>query len=385
MAPEPSIGTPGDEPGGVEARIDLGALQRNVRRIREQLGERRLIAVVKADAYGLGLTRTVPHLEAAGVDAFAIATLEEAASIRETGSLLPILLLSPLPVGGETRLPRLQVQPTVSCAEDLERFGNYGMRRGEAVEVQLKIDTGMGRLGVWHAEAAALIAQALDHDAIRLRGLFTHFSSADDDPGYTDLQSQHFQRVLAQVREDGFSLRGLWLHAENSAAWLAGGLPGELNAVRVGIIQQGVAPANALEARLRPFEEVVQIRAPIIAQTEHEGCHCAVVHAGYANGVPSRYARHGSVLIEGEDCPIVGKIAAFTLRVRLPEALAQRDLRGQSAVLLGESSRFPPDSNQPNQPTPRITVGDFAQRAGQRRWEVLCSLTPHARRIYVDP
>ena len=145
------------------AEIDLAALARNLHLIRASLPKHmRYVAVVKADAYGHGLHQTAARLMHAGADLFGVANLAEAAAIRELSPEWPILLLSPLLPDEDRYVIDYDVAATVSSADEVSRLDTAGCTAGREVTVHLKIDTGMGRLGVWHEEAPALYRQIRD-------------------------------------------------------------------------------------------------------------------------------------------------------------------------------------------------------------------------------
>src|SRR5581483_4528708 len=223
------------------AEIDLAALERNLKLIRASLPPHmRYVAVVKADAYGHGLHQTVARLMYAGADLFAVANLSEAAAIRELGPGWPILLLSPLLPEEDAHLADYDLAATLSTADEVARFDAVGRAAGRPVSVHLKIDTGMGRLGVWHERAPELHAEIRRAAHIRLAGVFTHFASPDDDPAFTAEQRRRF--LAALQRCEGLRLDEIFVHADNSAGLetLPGGSP--FNAVRVGLLQFGVLP-----------------------------------------------------------------------------------------------------------------------------------------------
>jgi alanine racemase len=209
----------------------------------------RYVAVVKADAYGHGLPQTVARLMHAGADLFAVANLSEAEAIRELGPGWPILLLSPLLPEEDRYLAELDLAATVSTEDEVARFEAVGRAAGHPVSVHLKIDTGMGRLGVWHERAPELYLKIRDAGHVRLAGVFTHFASPDDDPAFTSEQRRRFLAVLQRC--EGLPIKDLFIHADNSAGieTLPGGSP--FNAVRVGLLQFGVLPhPNSLLAQV---------------------------------------------------------------------------------------------------------------------------------------
>ena len=183
------------------AEIDLAALERNLRLIRASLPPHmRYVAVVKADAYGHGLHHTAARLMHAGADLFAVANVTEAAALRELGPGWPILVLSPLLPEEDRALAENDLAATVSSAGEVARFDAVGRAAGRPVAVHLKIDTGMGRLGVWHEQAPALYQTIAAAPHLRLAGVFTHFASPDDDVAFTEEQRRRFLAALQRDR-----------------------------------------------------------------------------------------------------------------------------------------------------------------------------------------
>src|SRR5882672_7344035 len=153
------------------AEIDLAALERNLKLIRAALPAHiRYVAVVKADAYGHGLHHVAARLMHAGADLFAVANVTEAAALRELGPGWPILLLSPLLPEEDRFLVDYDLAATVSTPDEVERFDAVGRAAGRCIAVHLKIDTGMGRLGVWHEDAPALHEKISAAAHLRLAG-----------------------------------------------------------------------------------------------------------------------------------------------------------------------------------------------------------------------
>ena len=230
--------------------IDLAALERNLKLIRASLPSHiKYVAVVKADAYGHGLPQVAARLMHAGADLFAVASVAEAMDLRELSSDWPILLLSPVLPEEARYLAEYDLAATLSSTEELQRFDAVGQSSGKPIAVHLKIDTGMGRLGVWHTEAAQLYAQIRSAQGVKLAGVFTHFSSADEDPVFTEEQRRIFLQVLENLPE--LNADRLFIHADNSAGLET--TPGRsvFNAVRVGLLQFGILPhPHSLLARV---------------------------------------------------------------------------------------------------------------------------------------
>lgn len=367
------------------AEIDLAALERNLRLIRASLPARiRYVAVIKADAYGHGLHQTAARLMHSGADLFAVATLAEAAAVRELGPGWPILLLSPLLPEEDRYLADYDLAATVSTAEEVARFSAVGRGAGRPVAVHLKIDTGMGRLGVWHERAPELYRAIADSPHLRLAGVFTHFASPDDDLAFTAEQRRRFLAALERCA--GINLGELFVHADNSAG--LGTMPGAspFNAVRVGLLQFGILPhPHSLLAQVRT-EPVFSFRTRvgIVKQlpagttisygrthTLSRETKVAVLCAGYGDGIPRAVSNRGHVLVRGRRCPILGRV---TMDQTIIDVTDQADVAcGDEAVLVGRQQ----DSE--------ISIAEFSRWADTIPWETLCSVTKRVPRIYRTP
>ena len=364
------------------AEIDLAALERNLRLIRASLPPHmRYVAVVKADAYGHGLHQTVARLMHAGADLFAVANLTEAAAIRELGSGWPILLLSPLLPEEDRYLADHDLAATVSTADEVARFDAVGRAAGRPVSVHLKIDTGMGRLGVWHEQAPGLYLKIRSAAHVRLAGVFTHFASPDDDPAFTVEQRRRFLAALQCC--EGLRLDELFVHADNSAGLetLPGGSP--FNAVRVGLLQFGVLPhPNSLLAQVHT-EPVFSFhtRVGIVkdlpcgtgvsygrTHTLQRDSRVAVLTAGYGDGLPRAASNRAQVLVRGRRCPVLGRVTMDQTVIDVTDVPGVES--GDAVVLVGR------------QQGAEISLAEFSRWADTIPWETLCSVTKRVPRIY---
>ena len=194
----------------------------------------RYVAVVKADAYGHGLHQTAARLMHAGADLFAVANLAEAAALRELGPGWPILLLSPLLPEEYRHVLDYDVAVTISSPDEVDRLDSVARAANRHLSVHLKIDTGMGRVGVWHEQAPALCEKIRKSSHLRLVGVFTHFASPDEDPAFTSEQRRRFLAALQAC--PGLDLSTLLIHADNSAGLETIEVAGPFNAVRVGLL-----------------------------------------------------------------------------------------------------------------------------------------------------
>ncbi len=363
------------------AEIDLAALERNLRLIRASLPPRmRYVAVVKADAYGHGLHHVAARLMHAGADLFAVANVTEAAALRELGPGWPILVLSPLLPEEDSALAELDLAGTISSADEVARLSAVGGRAGRTISVHLKIDTGMGRAGVWHEEAPALCAQVLGTRRLRLAGLFTHFASPDD-PGFTAEQRARFLDVLSRC--DGVDPRKLFIHADSSAGIESMPDASPFNAVRVGLLQFGILPrpdSLLAQARTEPvfsFHTKVGLvkRLPRGTAVSYGRTHTlrrdstvAILCAGYADGMPRAASNRAQVLIHGRRCPVLGRV---TMDQTIVDVTDCPDVRcGDPVVLVGR------------QQNEEISIAEFSRAAETIPWETLTSVTKRVPRIY---
>lgn len=364
------------------AEIDLPALDRNVGRIKAALPSRvRYVAVVKADAYGHGMAEVVSRLLQAGVDCFAVANVEEAARVREIGPQAEILLLSPALADEYAQALSLGLVLTLSSSEEAAALGALAAARGQRAKVHVKVDTGMGRSGVWHAEATRLIAEVTAHPGLDLRGVYTHFSHADGDAAFTAAQRRLFLGVLAGIPEP--IRTKLLVHADNSSGLDTFAVDAPFNAVRIGLLQYGLPPhPGSFLERIRP-EPVLAFHARVVlikrlpagtavsygrTHTLARDSRVAIVAAGYGDGIPTAASNRGQLLIRGRRCPILGRVTMDQTLVDvtdLPEAAV-----GDVATILGA------------QGSGRITVDDFCGWSDCIPWEALCTLTQRVRRVY---
>lgn len=364
------------------AEIDLAALERNLRLIRASLPTHmRYVAVVKADAYGHGLPQAAARLMHAGADLFAVANLAEAAALREIGPGWPILLLSPLLPDEDPYLAEYDLIATVSTSDEVQRFNAVGQTSGRPVTVHLKIDTGMGRLGVWHEEAQRLYDEIVAAPHVKLAGVFTHFSSPDDDPPFTAEQRRRFLAAVSRCR--GLDPAQLFIHADNSAGLETLEAAGPFNAVRIGLLQFGILPnPSSLLAQVRT-EPVFSFRTRVgIVKTLPKGStisygrtytlkresRIAVLTAGYGDGIPRSASNRACVLLRGVRCPVLGRV---TMDQTIVDVTDVPDVtRGEEAVLVGR------------QQNAEITIAEFSRWADTIPWETLCSVTKRVPRLY---
>lgn len=365
------------------AEIDLAALERNLRAIKDALPPGiRYIAVVKADAYGHGIHQTVARLMHTGIDMFAVANIGEAATIREIGMGWPILLLSATLEDEAPALFDYDLIPTVSSVGEIDFLQQMAEQRKRSLRIHLKIDSGMGRLGIWHEQADELFEAARQAKRLTVDGVYTHFASAENDPDFTRLQRS---RLLSALERHPYLDRpGLLVHADNSAGLGTFAPDSRFNAVRVGLLQFGVSPYPSSIFGQVPISPVFSFktriglikRLPRGAEISY-GRTCrlerdsrvAVLCGGYGDGIPISLSNKGSALIAGHRCRILGRVTMDQTIVDvtdLPETIQW----GEEACLVGF------------QKNECISLEEFSVLAGSIPWEILCSVTKRVPRVY---
>jgi alanine racemase len=370
------------------AEVDLTALRDNLAWLRRRVGPAvKIMTVVKADAYGHGLRPIAGCLMQSGTDIFGVANLAEARAIRAVGRGWPILLLGAcLPDEVEIAV-RDHVMPTLSSLAEASHFSAVARRLNRVVDVHVKVDTGMGRLGVAPAGAVELIAAIRRLSGIRLQGVFTHFAQAEDNAMATRRQAKCFQLVLDALARAGQTPP--LVHSHNSAAVLhecdrAGTL------VRPGLLIYGIVPPGrrrldaALRAELRrevrpalswkcrvALVKTVRAGTPlsygstfITAATTR----VATVTAGYGDGFPRSASNRASVLVRGRRCRVLGRVTMDQMLVDVSRA--GQVSPGDEVVLIGRQ-----DGRE-------IHTAELAVWAGTIPWETLTAITARVPRVY---
>lgn len=364
------------------AEIDLAALERNLVLIRKSLPSGvRLLSVVKADAYGHGIHPTATRLMQTGVDLFAVANVKEATDIREMGSGWPILVLGPLLAEEDQALVDYDLIATLSCSRELERFRALAQKNQQSVSVHLKIDTGMGRLGVWWENALSLIEDLKRAPEIKLCGMLTHFAQPSD-TDFTKEQRKRFLEVIEQAKLDRDP--SFLVHADNSSSLRSLENNTVFNAVRIGLLQFGIAsPRGSLLADLR-VEPVLSFHSKLAMVKElpkgtslsydrqytlDRDSKIGIISAGYGDAIPLHCGNRSNGLIQGRSYPLVGRVTMDQTLIDLTDSNTEFEL-GENVTLVGK---------QGNQ---EILLSTLAEDAGTIPWELLCSITKRVPRIY---
>jgi alanine racemase len=359
--------------------VDFDALRHNVQAIRRRIPpQTSIMAVVKADAYGHGLAPVAGALMRCGVQSFAVANLTEAIALRHCGGHgWPILLFGaalPFELG---KIVEENITPTISTLAEARLLESEACRQGKHLDVQLEVDTGMGRVGFWHEDAVTDILQVAQLPHLRIAGLYTHFPSADDNVEETRRELAVFLQVASQLRQRGVTIPVL--HAANSAALL--NVPeAALDVVRPGLLMYGICPVGAgdfrpvlsFKARVAYVKDVSAGRSISYGQTfvAKQPMRIATVAAGYADGFSRYLSNKAEVLIGGQRCRVVGRVTMDQIMV---------DVTGAPQVNCGDEVVFIGTQGEQE-----VTASEVAQWEETIPWEVLCAITKTARvpRIY---
>ena len=365
------------------AEIDCNALLHNFN-IARRTGKK-VMCVIKADAYGHGAVRCGRFLERHGADAFAVACLQEALDLRAGGITRPVLILGHTSAEYAALLAANTITQTVvdeSAANELDAAARAA---GVTVDVHIKLDTGMSRAGLLaqgeeNGMEAARAAERICHlPNLHVTGMYTHFSVADTpaEDAYTAWQLENYMRVYRYLSEKG--LRPETCHTSNSACILAHPET-QIDMVREGIILYGMYPDSVPQkGELRPVmtlkTRVSQVRELPAGTTVSYGrtyrsdtpFQTAVMLAGYADGYPRRLSNNTTVTIHGKRYPQVGRICMDMCMANITGA--EDIARGDEVTLIGGDS---------------ITWEEAAEKVGTINYELTCLVTARTKRIYLN-
>jgi alanine racemase len=358
------------------AEIDTEAMLSNLRTIRTMVADGvRLVAIVKADAYGHGLAEIAPRLDR-DVDLFGVANLSEARTIRFSGARSPVLILGPaLPEERQAIIDEAFI-PTVSTVEEAAGYAECASP-AEAVPIHFVVDTGMGRIGSSEEEAEQVFRAVCTMPQLRVAALSSHLPVADEDEKYTAQQLERFRTLAAGLSPDEQPATIL-----NSAGVMRFGLdatPGDL--VRVGLSVYGVSPLSEFQAKFRPAmtlkTRVVLVRSMGPGRSISYGrtfvtsgeMKVATLCAGYGDGVDRHLSgRETDVLIHGRRCRILGRVTMDQVVVDVTHLEQVRP--GDEVILIGRQGEE------------EILASELASKAGTIAWELFTGITKRVVRIY---
>jgi alanine racemase len=322
----PAAGTDHELVRPMWAEIDLGAITHNIARLRERAGRpAKLIVPVKANAYGHGMVAVSRHLERLGVDGLATANVDDALAARRAGVALPILIYGAQLPGGNAELRRHRLTPTIYDRQGLDAVAALARPGEPPIAVHVKVDAGLGRLGVRLDQAVDFAAAVLAEPRLNLEGLYTHIPYArGTDEAWCRRRLAAFGALVEQVEAaHGIAIR--YAQAAASSV-LSGGLPDRLNTISPGHLTYGLSPVDGNDAEAMGFRKALRaVRARLIHVGRRMpgddlagGCGrdtpIGVIVFGMDNGYrPAPLGRQAAMLCHGRHCPVLGVSAEYTV------------------------------------------------------------------------
>jgi alanine racemase len=364
--------------------IDLQALAHNVKTLKNFLApQTKLMAVVKADAYGHGAVTVAQTALQNGADCLAIATLAEGVELRQAGIQAPILILGAINAVEDIKAVAVwQLEPTICNIEQAWAFNQTLAEIGKSLSVHLKLDTGMSRLGTNWQDANAFVQLVRSLPKLKIASIYSHFATADEsDSTIMNLQHQRFKEAIAQIKQTGYLPPQI--HLANSAATLSD-RSCHYDLVRVGLALYGLYPAPHLHSCI-DLKPVLQVKAKVaqvktippgegvsygrkfISQKELK---IAVVGIGYADGIPRNLSNRLQAIVNGKLVAQIGSITMDQLMLNVDQLPHLKS--GDVVTLIGRQNNL------------SITADDWANKLDTISWEILCSFKHRLPRININ-
>jgi alanine racemase len=361
------------------AIVDLNALDHNFGEARRRSEGRKVLAVVKAQAYGHGAVRVSRRLMDLGADMLGVALVEEGRELRSAGIDAPVLVMGALFPDQADAIAELGLTPVVFTAEVAEAVSKAAVKRAAVVPVHIKIDTGMGRIGLHVDEAAGFIKEVSRMKGISVQGLMTHFADADlADKDFSGRQMDRFEALIKALAREGIEVP--LRHAANSAA-LLDFRRALFTMVRPGLMLYGYDPltdkaGSGLKPVLSLLTRIVFLKSVPAGVTISYGrtfttsrkSLIATIPIGYADGYSRALSNRGEALVRGIRVPVVGRVCMDMCMLDVTDVPGVSDQ--DEVVLIGQ------------QDGGRITADELAGRTDTISYEVLCGISGRVPRVY---
>ncbi len=366
---------------GTIAEISLGAISSNLDKVRLKVGKRKILAVIKASAYGHGAVPVAKILISKGVDMFGVATVGEGIELRAAGITHPIVVLSGIAHDEIDELLNYNLAPVVYNLSIAKYISGESRKRNKITDVHIKVDTGMGRLGIIAEESINVIKEISELEGLRLEGIMTHFADADlSDKEYARFQLKRFNDAIDGLKKFGINIP--LVHAANSAAILTFE-QSYFDMVRPGIMLYGYPPSDHIDnAGLIP---ALTLKTKILALkrvpagtpisygrtfvTKRDSV-ISMLPIGYADGYSRMLSNKGEVLVRGKRVPVVGRVCMDMTMADVTD-IPDAD-EADEVVLIGKQGRE------------YITAEDLAKKVGTIPYEILCSISSRVQRVYKE-
>ena len=358
--------------------INLDAIEHNILELKSFVRPNtKILAVVKADAYGHGSSMIAPTLLASGVDYLGVASIDEGMELRNNKFTCPILVLGAAPVWAFDYAAQNNISLSLFLENHIEAADLTYKKTGLKTKAHIKLDTGMNRIGVEKEDAVNFIKEVQKRESIELQGIFTHFANAETEEK-TKEQLSIWNEVLSQVNTEG-----LILHCFNTAATISGYKEDKYNMVRLGLALYGLVPDLPNFAKRTPdLIPAMSLKARIInIHTAHKGsgvsyCHTyttdkettiATIPIGYADGVDRRLSNKIYGILNGEKVPQIGNITMDQMMFDISNVKANE---GDVITLIGNDGKE------------SISINDWANILGTINYELTCRLKVRLSRVY---
>ncbi len=379
------------------AEVDLGAIKYNIDQLRKLAAKNRfelpfrrknvkyasrkidILTVIKSDAYGHGMIETGKLLDQMGVDFFAVSDVREGIKLREAGIEKKILVLeNPLPDFAGL-ISDYNLTPTVGTLELAEKLNDAARKAKKRIHIHIEVDTGMGRLGIWHHEAFEFIKKLFQLRYLTIEGIFTHFPVADTDRVFTQTQIDFLYKLVLRLDKSGMIIP--YIHAANSVG-LADYQTKVLNLVRPGLMIYGLYPEERIKKRLT-LKPALSIRSKVIYFKKISAGRSlsygrtfiaakemvvATIPIGYNDGYFITLSNKAFVIVGNKRCPVVGRVTMDQILVDI-SAVSNPKL-GMPVTILG------------NQSGQTVTADELAALANTINYEIVCSLGNRLPRTY---
>ncbi len=364
------------------ASIDLDAIAFNLKQVKERVKSAKVMAVVKANAYGHGAVRVAGRLVKEGVDYLAVALVEEGIELRESGIKVPVLIFGGFFPDQIPLFLKHNLELTLFSFENLKNLSQAATETGIRPKVHIKVDTGMGRIGLAFEQAEDFIRQVYECENVELAGLYSHFADSDErDKTYANLQLQRFNNLIGRLEKIGIKIP--LKHIANSGAILDMA-NSYLDIVRPGIILYGyypstqtteslsLSPAMILKSRIISVKEIppgcsVSYGRKFIAK---KNTRIVTIPLGYGDGYNRLLTNQGFVSIRGRVFPVVGRVCMDQIMVNIG---LDTDIKiGDEVVLFG------PDFGK------KVTVGYICKKLRTIPYEICCSVSYRVPRVFIN-
>ena len=371
----------------VWAEVDLDAIWENMVHMKENIAENtKILAVIKTDGYGHGGVPIAKMLEQLDfMFGYAAATYEEAHVLREAGVKKPILILGYTFPYCYEELIREEIRPAVYRRDTVEELATAAAKVGKKAKVHIKVDTGMGRIGITpDEEGLEFVRFLMEHPELEVEGIFTHFAKSDEtDKTSANHQLELFQNFIDKIQTElGITIPVK--HCSNSAAILE--MPqANMDMVRAGITTYGLYPSEEVSKDIVPLRAAMSLYSHIVyCKTIHAGqsvsygglftatkdTRVATIPVGYGDGYPRSLSGKGYVLIHGKKAPILGRVCMDQFMVDISEI--PEVMEGDKVTLLGMDG------------TERITAEELGELSGRFNYEFVCDLGKRIPRVYIQ-